>query len=145
MPANSSIFHVRSGESLSLKVRIVAYPKPHISWSFKGHELRNTTDHVITTHSDEYRCDSTQAHTCFVLSKCWKDGNITFSQVYFRWISGLAAGHIPFKYTVETVNSALGFLVKQELSDCEWLSWEIKPWYIWIATYMLQIEMCILM
>ncbi|CAI5640169.1 unnamed protein product [Oreochromis niloticus] len=54
MPANSSIFQVRSGESLSLKVRIVAYPKPHISWSFKGHELRNTTDHVITTHSDEY-------------------------------------------------------------------------------------------
>uniref|UniRef100_A0AAX7UIM3 receptor protein-tyrosine kinase n=1 Tax=Astatotilapia calliptera TaxID=8154 RepID=A0AAX7UIM3_ASTCA len=54
MPTNSSIFHVRSGESLSLKVRIVAYPKPHISWSFKGHELRNTTDHVITTHSDEY-------------------------------------------------------------------------------------------
>ncbi|XP_030583331.1 mast/stem cell growth factor receptor kita isoform X2 [Archocentrus centrarchus] len=54
IPTDNRTFHVRSGESLSLKVNIVAYPKPHISWSFKGHELRNTSDHVITTHSDQY-------------------------------------------------------------------------------------------
>ncbi|XP_053177767.1 mast/stem cell growth factor receptor kita [Scomber japonicus] len=51
--------HVRSGESLSLNVDMEAYPKPRItSWSFMGHELRNTTDHVITTHSHEYRYSS---------------------------------------------------------------------------------------
>ncbi|CAK6956106.1 mast/stem cell growth factor receptor kita [Scomber scombrus] len=51
--------HVRSGESLSLNVDMEAYPKPRItSWSFMGHALRNTTDHVITTHSHEYRYSS---------------------------------------------------------------------------------------
>ena len=55
--------HVRSGESLTLSVDMEAYPKPHtFSWGFMGHELRNTTDHVITTHSHEYRWDDTQAH-----------------------------------------------------------------------------------
>ncbi|KAM9848389.1 mast/stem cell growth factor receptor kita [Aulostomus maculatus] len=55
-PANNRTIHVRSGESLSLSVDMEAYPKPHIStWSFMGHELKNTTDHVITTHTHEYR------------------------------------------------------------------------------------------
>uniref|UniRef100_A0A7N6B7H3 receptor protein-tyrosine kinase n=1 Tax=Anabas testudineus TaxID=64144 RepID=A0A7N6B7H3_ANATE len=54
-PTNNRTIHVRSGESLTLTVDMEAYPKPHtFSWRFMGHELRNTTDHVITTHSHEY-------------------------------------------------------------------------------------------
>uniref|UniRef100_A0A8D3CYR7 receptor protein-tyrosine kinase n=1 Tax=Scophthalmus maximus TaxID=52904 RepID=A0A8D3CYR7_SCOMX len=55
-PTNNRTIRVRSGESLSLNVDMEAYPRPHtFSWSFMGHRLRNTTDHVITTHSHEYR------------------------------------------------------------------------------------------
>ncbi|XP_040896821.1 mast/stem cell growth factor receptor kita isoform X2 [Toxotes jaculatrix] len=58
-PPNNTTIHVRSGESLSLNVDMEAYPKPHtFSWSFMGYELKNTTDHVITTHSHEYRYSS---------------------------------------------------------------------------------------
>ncbi|XP_026160506.1 mast/stem cell growth factor receptor kita isoform X2 [Mastacembelus armatus] len=58
-PISNKTIYVRSGESLSLKVNMEAYPKPHnFSWSFMGHKLRNTTDHVITTHSHEYRYSS---------------------------------------------------------------------------------------
>ncbi|XP_076008964.1 mast/stem cell growth factor receptor kita isoform X2 [Genypterus blacodes] len=58
-PPKNSTIHVRSGESLSLKVDMEAYPKPHtLSWRFMGHELKNTTDHVITTHGREYRHSS---------------------------------------------------------------------------------------
>uniref|UniRef100_A0A665U5W9 receptor protein-tyrosine kinase n=1 Tax=Echeneis naucrates TaxID=173247 RepID=A0A665U5W9_ECHNA len=54
-PTNTTTIHVRSGESLSLNVDMEAYPKPAtFSWSFMGYELRNTTDHIITTHSREY-------------------------------------------------------------------------------------------
>ncbi|XP_054646070.1 mast/stem cell growth factor receptor kita isoform X2 [Dunckerocampus dactyliophorus] len=56
--SNKSI-HVRSGDSFSLTVNMEAYPKPHtISWSFMDHELKNTSDHVITTHSHGYRHSS---------------------------------------------------------------------------------------
>uniref|UniRef100_A0A8C6UF34 Mast/stem cell growth factor receptor n=1 Tax=Neogobius melanostomus TaxID=47308 RepID=A0A8C6UF34_9GOBI len=42
--------------SLTLKVEMEAYPKPRsFSWSFRDHALRNTTDHVITTYSHQYR------------------------------------------------------------------------------------------
>ncbi|XP_008405694.1 mast/stem cell growth factor receptor kita isoform X2 [Poecilia reticulata] len=48
-------FHVRVGDSLSLNVSMEAYPKPRAaSWSFMGENLRNTSDHVITTHSRDY-------------------------------------------------------------------------------------------
>lgn len=58
-PTNNKTIQVRSGESLPLNVDMEAYPKPHtFSWSFMGQELRNTTDHVITTHSHEYRHSS---------------------------------------------------------------------------------------
>ncbi|XP_039984699.1 mast/stem cell growth factor receptor kita isoform X1 [Xiphias gladius] len=58
-PINNRTIQVRSGESLTLDVDMEAYPKPHtFSWSFMGYELRNTTDHVITTHSHEYRYSS---------------------------------------------------------------------------------------
>ncbi|XP_034036393.1 mast/stem cell growth factor receptor kita isoform X2 [Thalassophryne amazonica] len=56
---SNSTIHVRSGDSLSLSVDMMAYPKPHLSsWSFTGLELRNTTDHVITTNGHEYRYSS---------------------------------------------------------------------------------------
>lgn len=55
-PKNNKTVQVRSGESLLLSVDLEAYPKPHmLSWSFMGHELKNTSDHVITTHRHEYR------------------------------------------------------------------------------------------
>ncbi|XP_061593974.1 mast/stem cell growth factor receptor kita isoform X2 [Cololabis saira] len=51
--------HVRAGESWSLNVSMEAYPMPHaFSWSFMGHELRNTSDHVISTHRNEYSYSS---------------------------------------------------------------------------------------
>uniref|UniRef100_A0AAQ5X2Z3 receptor protein-tyrosine kinase n=1 Tax=Amphiprion ocellaris TaxID=80972 RepID=A0AAQ5X2Z3_AMPOC len=54
-PTNNKTIHVRSGESFSLRVNMEAYPKPHtFSWSFMDQELRNTSDHVITTHSNAY-------------------------------------------------------------------------------------------
>ncbi|XP_070688060.1 mast/stem cell growth factor receptor kita isoform X2 [Pempheris klunzingeri] len=58
-PTSNRTIQVRSGESLTLNVDMEAYPKPHtFAWSFMGHELRNTTDHVITTYSHEYRYSS---------------------------------------------------------------------------------------
>ncbi|KAK2835865.1 hypothetical protein Q5P01_016349 [Channa striata] len=55
-PTSNRTIHVRAGESLSIQADMEAYPKPQVfSWSFMSSELRNTTDHVITTHSHEYR------------------------------------------------------------------------------------------
>ncbi|XP_039548665.1 mast/stem cell growth factor receptor kita isoform X2 [Pimephales promelas] len=49
---NNSTKRVRAGESLSLRVVMDAYPKPHsFSWSYSGVKLINTTDHVITSRS----------------------------------------------------------------------------------------------
>uniref|UniRef100_A0A8C3G3G9 receptor protein-tyrosine kinase n=1 Tax=Cyclopterus lumpus TaxID=8103 RepID=A0A8C3G3G9_CYCLU len=54
-PTINETIHVRSGESLTLTVDMEAYPKPRtFSWSIMGRELRNTTDHVITTHGHDY-------------------------------------------------------------------------------------------
>lgn len=54
-PVNNGTIQVRAGESLPLTVSMEAYPKPRaVSWSFMGRELRNTTDHVITTRSHDY-------------------------------------------------------------------------------------------
>ncbi|XP_057697838.1 mast/stem cell growth factor receptor kita isoform X1 [Corythoichthys intestinalis] len=52
--------HVRSGDSLSLVVELEAYPRPQtFSWSFMGHQLKNNSDHVITTQSTRnYRYSS---------------------------------------------------------------------------------------
>ncbi|KAM3875688.1 mast/stem cell growth factor receptor kita [Diretmus argenteus] len=58
-PAENSTIRVRSGDSLSLNIDMEAYPKPHtFSWSFMDQELRNTTDHVISTHSHAHRYSS---------------------------------------------------------------------------------------
>ncbi|XP_028300112.1 mast/stem cell growth factor receptor kita isoform X3 [Gouania willdenowi] len=51
---NNETIHVRTGETLSLKVTYDAYPRPHISWSYMGQELKNTVNHVITTLRNEY-------------------------------------------------------------------------------------------
>ncbi|XP_028855616.1 mast/stem cell growth factor receptor kita isoform X3 [Denticeps clupeoides] len=41
---------VRVGENLVLRVEIEAYPKPHsFSWRYMGHELWNSSDHIIST------------------------------------------------------------------------------------------------
>nr|XP_055041344.1 mast/stem cell growth factor receptor kita isoform X2 [Misgurnus anguillicaudatus] len=51
---DNSTKRVRAGESLSLRVVMDAYPKPHtFTWSFSGVKqiLTNTTDHVITSRS----------------------------------------------------------------------------------------------
>ncbi|KAM4738934.1 mast/stem cell growth factor receptor kita isoform 2-T2 [Anableps anableps] len=56
---NNRTFHVRSGDSLSLSVSMEAYPKPHtVFWSFMGDKLKNTSDHVISTHSKDYSYNS---------------------------------------------------------------------------------------
>ncbi|KAI3369001.1 hypothetical protein L3Q82_025973, partial [Scortum barcoo] len=58
-PANNRSIQVRAGESLTLNAEMEAYPKPHtFSWSFMSHELKNTSDHVITTVSRAYRYSS---------------------------------------------------------------------------------------
>ncbi|KAM8873658.1 mast/stem cell growth factor receptor kita isoform 2-T2 [Spinachia spinachia] len=58
-PTIKETIHVRSGESLPLNIELEAYPRPHsFRWSFMGRELRNTTDHVISTRSHEYRFSS---------------------------------------------------------------------------------------
>ncbi|XP_075895407.1 mast/stem cell growth factor receptor kita [Nelusetta ayraudi] len=58
-PKNNKTIQVRSGESLLLSVDLEAHPQPHIlSWSFMGHKLKNTSDHLITTHRQEYRYSS---------------------------------------------------------------------------------------
>ncbi|XP_072294325.1 mast/stem cell growth factor receptor kita [Eucyclogobius newberryi] len=55
-PQMNRTHHVRSGESLTLKVDMEAYPKPrNVSWSFREDGLHNTTDHVITTYSHQNR------------------------------------------------------------------------------------------
>ncbi|XP_022520167.1 mast/stem cell growth factor receptor kita isoform X2 [Astyanax mexicanus] len=52
-------WRVREGESLSLRVDMDAYPKPHtLSWTYNRRNLTNTTDHVITTHSHMYSYSS---------------------------------------------------------------------------------------
>uniref|UniRef100_A0AAQ4QUT1 receptor protein-tyrosine kinase n=1 Tax=Gasterosteus aculeatus aculeatus TaxID=481459 RepID=A0AAQ4QUT1_GASAC len=54
-PTINETIHVRSGESLPLKVELEAYPRPRaVRWSFMGRVLRNTTDHVISASSHQY-------------------------------------------------------------------------------------------
>lgn len=64
---NNSTKRVRAGESLSLRVVMDAYPKPHtFSWSYSGVKLTNTTDHVITSRSHGNRYDFiTTNNSCF--------------------------------------------------------------------------------
>lgn len=141
---------VRSGESLLLSVDMEAYPKPHtFSWCFMGHELRNTTDHVITTHSHEYKWDNT--HT--LVFKCpsfttWMkmfitlvQWNLTPSLCGCRLVEvlmqELLLSQLHEKCSCNS-KTAQGFLVKQEQSEYKWLSQEKKPWNICSITSFLQ-------
>ncbi|XP_016311720.1 mast/stem cell growth factor receptor kita isoform X2 [Sinocyclocheilus anshuiensis] len=74
---NNSTKRVRAGESLSLRVVMDAYPKPHpFSWSYSGVKLTNTTDHVITSHSHGNRYTS---ELKLVRLKVLESGVYTFS------------------------------------------------------------------
>ncbi|XP_017311746.1 mast/stem cell growth factor receptor kita isoform X1 [Ictalurus punctatus] len=69
-------WRVREGESLSLRVDMEAYPKPHVfSWSYNRKNLTNTTDHVITTHSQAH---SYQSQLKLVRLKVSESGVYTF-------------------------------------------------------------------
>ncbi|CAB1332083.1 unnamed protein product, partial [Coregonus sp. 'balchen'] len=58
-PSDNGTVRVRAGESLSLRVDMEAYPKPHtFTWSLSGQQLRNTSDHVITTQNHQHRYNS---------------------------------------------------------------------------------------
>ncbi|KAI4896207.1 hypothetical protein NFI96_030855 [Prochilodus magdalenae] len=47
---------VREGESLTLRVELTSYPKPSSAyWTYNNQELKNTSEHVITLHNNEYR------------------------------------------------------------------------------------------
>ncbi|XP_036438948.1 KIT proto-oncogene, receptor tyrosine kinase b [Colossoma macropomum] len=47
---------VREGESLTLRVEMTSYPKPSAAyWTYNNQLLKNTSEHVITLHNNEYR------------------------------------------------------------------------------------------
>uniref|UniRef100_A0A8C1RQ62 receptor protein-tyrosine kinase n=1 Tax=Cyprinus carpio TaxID=7962 RepID=A0A8C1RQ62_CYPCA len=74
---NNSTKRMRAGESLSLRVVMDAYPKPHtFSWSYSGVKLTNTTDHVITTRSHG---NSYTSELKLVRLKVLESGVYTFS------------------------------------------------------------------
>uniref|UniRef100_A0A8C1WZ70 receptor protein-tyrosine kinase n=1 Tax=Cyprinus carpio TaxID=7962 RepID=A0A8C1WZ70_CYPCA len=76
---NNSTKRMRAGESLSLRVVMDAYPKPHtFSWSYSGVKLTNTTDHVITTRSHGNRYDFV-TELKLVRLKVLESGVYTFS------------------------------------------------------------------
>lgn len=51
-----SVVEVREGESLTLSVEMISYPKPsEIYWTYNNQQLQNTSEHVITLHNKQYR------------------------------------------------------------------------------------------
>ncbi|GAA6091919.1 KIT proto-oncogene, receptor tyrosine kinase b isoform X2 [Tachysurus ichikawai] len=47
---------VSEGESLTLRVEMTSYPKPSSAyWTYNNQQLRNTSEHVITLHNQQYR------------------------------------------------------------------------------------------
>ncbi|XP_061101687.1 mast/stem cell growth factor receptor kita-like isoform X1 [Conger conger] len=52
----NSTVEIREGETLSLRVELLAYPQPHsLSWACMEHTLRNTSDHTLTSQHLGYR------------------------------------------------------------------------------------------
>ncbi|KAJ8277104.1 hypothetical protein GJAV_G00071520 [Gymnothorax javanicus] len=51
--------HIPAGETLTLRVELQAYPAPYtLSWTYTGHALRNTSDHVVNNQHLGYRYSS---------------------------------------------------------------------------------------
>ncbi|KAI1888704.1 hypothetical protein AGOR_G00171470 [Albula goreensis] len=73
----NSTIQVRAGETLSLQVELQAYPPPHtLLWSYMGHALQNTSDHIITSQQLNYRYTS---ELKLVRLKASEGGVYTFS------------------------------------------------------------------
>lgn len=59
-----SVVQVREGESLTLSVEMISYPKPsEIYWTYNNEQLQNTSEHVITLHNQQYRYTHLHIHT----------------------------------------------------------------------------------
>ncbi|RXN04697.1 mast stem cell growth factor receptor kita-like protein [Labeo rohita] len=51
-----SVVEVREGESLTLSVEMNSYPTPtDVYWIYNNQQLKNTSEHVITLHNQQYR------------------------------------------------------------------------------------------
>ncbi|KAM9435908.1 mast/stem cell growth factor receptor kita isoform 2-T2 [Clarias gariepinus] len=76
---DNTTWRVREGESLSLRVEMDAYPKPHIlSWSYDQKNLTNTTDHIITTHQHTHSTHVYHSQLKLVRLKVSESGVYTF-------------------------------------------------------------------
>ncbi|RXN25522.1 mast stem cell growth factor receptor kita-like protein [Labeo rohita] len=67
-----SVVEVREGESLTLSVEMNSYPTPtDVYWIYNNQQLKNTSEHVITLHNQQYRCshllNATQADEEFAV------------------------------------------------------------------------------
>ncbi|XP_043091244.1 KIT proto-oncogene, receptor tyrosine kinase b isoform X2 [Puntigrus tetrazona] len=50
------VVEVREGESLTLSVEMTSYPSPiEVYWMYNNQQLKNTSEHVITLHNQQYR------------------------------------------------------------------------------------------
>uniref|UniRef100_A0A8C2BI60 receptor protein-tyrosine kinase n=1 Tax=Cyprinus carpio TaxID=7962 RepID=A0A8C2BI60_CYPCA len=50
------VVEVREGESLTLSVEMTSYPSPtEVYWIYNNQQLKNTSEHVITLHNQQYR------------------------------------------------------------------------------------------
>uniref|UniRef100_A0A8C1TG03 receptor protein-tyrosine kinase n=1 Tax=Cyprinus carpio TaxID=7962 RepID=A0A8C1TG03_CYPCA len=56
MYGEDSVMEVREGESLTLSVEMTSYPRPtKVYWTYNNQQLKNTSEHVITLHNQQYR------------------------------------------------------------------------------------------
>ncbi len=50
------VMEVKEGESLTLSVEMTSYPSPiEVYWIYNNQQLKNTSEHVITLHNQQYR------------------------------------------------------------------------------------------
>ncbi|XP_073697718.1 mast/stem cell growth factor receptor kita-like [Garra rufa] len=51
-----SVMEVKEGESMTLSVEMSSYPTPtDVYWIYNNQQLKNTSEHVITLHNQQYR------------------------------------------------------------------------------------------
>uniref|UniRef100_A0A671MKF5 Mast/stem cell growth factor receptor Kit n=1 Tax=Sinocyclocheilus anshuiensis TaxID=1608454 RepID=A0A671MKF5_9TELE len=56
MEGEDRVVEVREGESLTLSVEMTSYPSPtEVYWIYNNQQLKNTSEHVITLHNQQYR------------------------------------------------------------------------------------------